>query len=221
MSCTIEKMLFNSRFELLVSALDRETQLLPFPSDFKRVNDADEERDVIFDDALAGCIILLRELCYPKPLDRMQYFLKLRTLTRQLIALHFWEYALRLSPKIIALLHNFRFHLPNEFLLDLIVAHATQALLLGASSQISQANSMCESALILARQLEIGANAHPICPLIHRIAAYFVDDLPSRLTHFLEAARYYRSILPTSLELYAIPFAETLSSLGRRYLKQQ
>lgn len=221
MSGTVEKMLFYSRFELLISALDRDIPLLPFPSDFKRVYGADDEHDVILDDALAGCILLLRQLCYRKPLDRMHHYLNLRTLLRQVIALGFWEAALKLSPTIIALLHDFRIYLPNEFLLDLIVAFATQALLLGANSQLAEAKSMCDRALILTKQLATGDNAHPIYPLIHRITAYFVDDISSRLTYLLEAAQYYKSILPSSMELYALPFAETLSSLGRCYLKQQ
>ena len=220
MSGTVEKMLFNSRFKLLLEALERDIPLLPFPSDFKRVYDADEEYDVILDDALAGCILLVRQLCYRKPLDRMQHFLNLRILLRQLIALGFWEAALKLSPTIIALLHDFRIYLPNEFLLDLIVAFATQALLLGANSQLVEAKSECDKALVLTKQLATGDTAHPISPLIHRITAYFVDDIPSRLTYLMEAAQYYKSILPSSLELYMLPFAETLSSLGRCYLKQ-
>src|SRR5258706_4927303 len=177
MSGTVEKMLFYSRFKLLLAALERDIQLLPFPSDFKRVYDADEEYDVILDDALAGCILLVRQLCYRKPLDRMQHFLNLRILLRQLIALGFWEAALKLSPTIIALLHDFRIYLPNEFLLDLIVAFTTQALLLGANSQIAEAKSECDKALVLTKQLATGDNAHPIYPLIHRITAYFVDDI--------------------------------------------
>jgi len=219
MSGTVEKMLFNSRFEILISALDREIPLLPFPSDFKRVYDTDEEHDVILDDALADCMSLLRQLRYRKPLDRMRHFLNLRTLVRQLIALRFWKSALNLSVKLIALLHDFRIYLPNEFLLDLIVAYATHALLLGANSQLSEAQTACERALSLTKQLGREANTHPIYPLVHRIAAYFVDDITARLTYLLEAAQYYRSILPSSLE--TLPCAETLSSIGRCYLKQQ
>lgn len=221
MSGTVERMLFNSRFEILILALEREVPLKPFPSDFKRAYDTDEGHDVILDDALADLMSLLRQLRVRKPLDRMRHFLNLRTLVRQLIALHFWKSALRLSSKIIALLHDFRIYLPDEFLLDLIVAYATQALLLGANSQLLEAETTCVTALTLIKQLGKGANSHPIYPLIHRIAAYFVDDIPPRLTHLLEAAQYYRSILPSSLALYALPFAETLSSIGRCYLKQQ
>jgi tetratricopeptide (TPR) repeat protein len=221
MSGTIEKRLFNSRFEILISALDREIPLLPFPPDFKRVYDAEEEHDVILDDALADCMSLLRQLRYRKPLDRMRHFLNLRTLARQLIALRFWASALTLSIKLIALLHDFRIYLPSEFLLDLIVAYATHALLLGANSQLPEAQTACERALTLTKQLGKEANTHPIYPLIHRIAAYFVDDITPRLNYLLEAARYYKSILPSSLELYTLPCAETLSSIGRCYLKQQ
>ena len=221
MSGTVEKRLFNARFKLLLEALERNISLLPFPSDFKRVYDADEEYDVILDDALIGCMQLVRQLCFRKPLDRMQHFLKLRILLRQLIALGFWEAALKLSPTVITLLQDFRIYLPNEFLLDLIVAFATQALLLGANSQLAEAKSECDRALGLTKQLATGDNAHPISPLIYRITAYFVDDIPSRLTYLLKAAQYYKTILPSSLELCKLPFAETLSSLGRCYLKQQ
>lgn len=214
-------MLFDSRFEILISALEREIPLKPFPSDFKRVYDTDEGHDVILDDALADLMSLLRQLRFRKPLDRMRHFLNLRTLVRQLMALHFWKSALRLSSKIIALLHDFRIYLPNEFLLDLIVAYATQALLLGADSQLPEAGTTCVTALTLIKQFGKETNSHPIYPLIHRIAAYFVDDIPPRLTHLLEAVQYYRSIPPSSLALYTLPFAETLSSIGRCYLKQQ
>jgi tetratricopeptide (TPR) repeat protein len=219
-SSTLEKMLFNSRFDLLVSALDQDILLLPFPPNFKRAYDADDENDVILDDALACCIMLLRQLCHGKPLDRMRYFLSLRTLVRQLIALRMWKSALKLSTKIIPLLHDFSANFPNEFHMDLIVAHATHALLLGADSRLLEAKSICEGALKLAKQIGMEANAHPIYPLILRISAYFVGDIPSRLEYLLEAANYYRSSLPSSLELYTLPFAETLSSLGRCHLKQ-
>jgi tetratricopeptide (TPR) repeat protein len=213
-------MVFNSRFDLLVLALDQEILLLPFPSDFKRAYDTDETNDVILDDALAGCILLLRQLTHGKPLDRMRYFLGLRTLLRQLIALCMWPEALKLSTKVIPLLHDFCIYFHNEFHLDLLIAHATHALLLGANSQLLEAKSICEEGLGLAKQLEQGANVHPIYPLIIRIAAYFMEDIPSRLQYLLKATKSFRSILPSSLELSKLPFAETLSSVGRCYLKQ-
>ena len=84
------------------------------------------------------------------------------------------------------------------------------------------AKSECETALVLAKQPEQGPNTHthPIYPLILRIAAYFVDDVSSRLDYLIKATQCFRSTPPSSLAFYTLPFAETLSSLGRYYLKQ-
>jgi tetratricopeptide (TPR) repeat protein len=220
-STTVVMKMLTSRLEQLVLALDQEIPLMPFPPDFKRGHDADQGGDIILDYALAGCILLLRELSYQKPLDRIQYFLGLRTLVRQLIALRMWEYALKLSGTVVSLLRDFRISFHNEFVLDLIIAHATHAVLLGANSRFLDAKASCEEALTLTKQLGKGAKTHPVHPLILRIAAYFVVDIPPRLNYLLEAVQYYRSTSPPPSVSYMLPFAETLSSLGRCYLKQQ
>ena len=80
MSSTLEKRLFDSRFGVLMSALDHEILLMPFPPDFRRVHVADKGNVIILDHALAGCMTLLLQLCEEQPLDRMRYFLSLRRL---------------------------------------------------------------------------------------------------------------------------------------------